>query len=113
FFSVTGQRLIAGRLLRADDDERPNAEQVVVVNKALVDRDFKGQNAVGHRFYTGDTTFATIVGVVSDIKNVGPFRPAAPEMYWDYRQGAFSSSSSPLMIRAHGDDPPAIVSAVR
>ncbi|HEY5062711.1 MAG TPA: ADOP family duplicated permease, partial [Gemmatimonadaceae bacterium] len=113
FFAVTKQRLISGRLLGAGDDETRSSPYVVVVNQALVDRDFKGHDPIGRRFYTGDTTFGTIVGVVSDIRNSGPFEPAHPEMYGSYRQNALGSSSFPLMVRVRGGDPSAVTSAVR
>ncbi len=71
FFGVTQQRLISGRLLQQSDDERPESPLVVVVNQALVARDFKGQDPIGKRFYSGDNSFGTIVGVVSNIRNMG------------------------------------------
>ena len=103
FFAVTGQRLIAGRLLGAGDDDRPNAPPVVVVNQALAKRDFKGANPVGRRFYISDSAFATIVGVVSDIRNVGPVAEPAPEMYWSYYQAGNGDSRFPIMIRTRGN----------
>jgi predicted permease len=111
FFRVTGQRLLSGRLLTAADDDRPQAPPVVVVNEALAKRDFPGKDAVGKRFYISDTSFATIVGVVSDIRNAGPIGDPQPEMYWTYRQGG-AGSSFPLMIRVAGD-PTSVVSGVR
>jgi predicted permease len=112
FFAVTQQRLIAGRLLRQDDDDSPTARAVVVVNKALADRDFKGRDPVGQRFHLTDTTFATIVGVVSDIRNAGPIGTPQPEMYWTYRQASLGTSNFPLMIRVRDDDPAAFAAAV-
>jgi predicted permease len=113
YFGVTKQRLVSGRLLNASDDENPATPPVVVVNQALVKRDFRGENPVGRRFYTSDTSFATIVGVVSDVRNAGPIAEPAPEMYWSYRQSDLSAASFPLMIRVKGDDPTAVVGAVR
>ncbi len=116
FFAVTGQRLIAGRLLGPGDDDSPKAPPVVVVNEALVKRDFKGANPVGRRFYTGDTSFATIVGVVSDIRNVGPVADPAPEMYWSYLQSGAAGSQFPIMVRTRGnpmDVLPGVRAAVR
>jgi putative ABC transport system permease protein len=112
FFAVTGQKLIAGRLLLPSDDGSPNAPPVVVVNQALVDRDLKGLDPIGKRFYLSDTTFATIVGVVSNIRNFGPVAPPAPEMYWSYLQSG-QSSSFPLMVRVKSGDPAAIAPSVR
>ena len=112
FFRVTKQRLIAGRLLRASDDARPTTPVVAVVNQALVARDFAGGPAVGKRFYTSDTSFATIVGVVSDIRNSGPFERPAPEMYFTYEQGG-TGSEFPLLVRVSRGDPAAVASSVR
>ena len=112
FFAVTKQRLISGRLIERGDDERPSAPVAVVVNQALVDRDFKGLNPVGSRFHLSDTTFGTIVGVVSNIRNVGPVASPAAEMYWSYRQNGLGSSGFPLMVRVKGD-PTSVVTGIR
>jgi len=114
FFQVTRQRLIAGRLLRDDDDDRPGVPSVTVINEALAKRDFPGENALGKRFYfLSDTTLTTIVGVVSDIRNAGPFEQPVPEAYFTYTQNAQSNTYFPVMIRAKGDDPTALAPAVR
>jgi putative ABC transport system permease protein len=99
FFGVTGQRLLSGRPLRESDDGGAKAPVVVVVNEALVKRDFPARDPIGKRFYTGDTTFATIVGVVSDIKNVGPFAPPQPEVYQTYLQAGRSYTSFTIVVR--------------
>ena len=112
FFTVTGQRLLNGRLLRPNDDDAATAPQVVVVNEALAKRDYHGQDPVGRRFYIGDTAKATIVGVVSDIRNVGPFSDPAPEMYWTYLQGGNDDSRFPIMMRTRGG-PKDVIAAVR
>jgi ABC-type antimicrobial peptide transport system permease subunit len=112
FFGVTGQKLLAGRTLQPSDDGSPNARPVVVVNQALVDRDLKGVDPIGKRFHLTDTTFATIVGVVSNIRNFGPVAPPAPEMYWSYLQSG-QSASFPVMIRVKNGDPAAIAPSVR
>ncbi|MFI5232395.1 MAG: ABC transporter permease [Gemmatimonadales bacterium] len=113
FFDVTRQRLLGGRMLRASDEGAPHAADVVLVNEALVKRDFPGQDPLGKRFYTGDTTFATIVGVVSDIKNSGPVRPPAPEIYETYRQGGSDASGYEFVVRVKGDDPLAASKSVQ
>jgi len=111
FFAVTHQRLMAGRLPQATDNV-PSAPLVTVVNQALVDRDFKGVDPIGKRFYLGDTTLATIVGVVSNIRNFGPIAPPAPEVYWTYLQYG-QTTNFPLLIRVRHGDPAAIALAVR
>jgi ABC-type antimicrobial peptide transport system permease subunit len=99
-------------LLGAGDDDSPKTPRVVVVNEALAKRDFKGANPVGRRFYYTDTSMATIVGVVSNIRNVGPFEDPAPEMYWDYLQAGSGTSVFPMMIRTRGN-PTAVLSGAR
>ena len=111
FFSVTHQRLVAGRLLQRSDFDS-TAPPVVVVNQALVNRDLRGIDPVGKRFHLSDTSFATIVGVVSNIRNMGPFADPAPEMYWPL-PAIGPSPSFPLMIRVKRGDPAAVAPAVR
>ncbi|MGH7653242.1 MAG: FtsX-like permease family protein, partial [Gemmatimonadaceae bacterium] len=113
FFDVTRQRLLGGRMLRASDEGAPHAADVVLVNEALVKRDFPGRDPLGKRFYTTDTTFATIIGVVSDIKNSGPVRPPAPEIYQTYRQAGAGASGFELVVRVKGDDPLAVSKSVQ
>ncbi len=113
FFELTGQRLLSGRLLQPGDDESPSAPPVVVVNRALAERDFKGQEAVGKRFHLTDSTFASIVGVVTDIRNSGPVSPPQPEMYWTYRQSGTGSSSFPLLVRVRTGDPMSVARSVQ
>jgi putative ABC transport system permease protein len=110
FFQVTKQRLVTGRLIGHQDDQSPG---VVVVNEALVRRDFQGKNPIGARFHTSDTTFNTIVGVVTDIRNFGPVDEPRPEVYRPFRQAGRGSSSFALMIRASRGDPLALTPAVR
>ncbi len=112
YFEVTKQRLISGRFIERGDNESPNSPVAVVVNQALVDRDFKGLNPVGSRFHLSDTTFGTIVGVVSNVRNVGPVAAPAAEMYWSYRQNGLGSSGFPLMVRVKGD-PTSVVAGIR
>jgi putative ABC transport system permease protein len=100
FFRVTGQRLVEGRLLEPGDGERPDGPRVVVVNQALARRDFPGASPVGRRYYLeDDSTLATIVGVVSDIRNFGPYEPAHPEVYHSFRQSSEGWWSFSLMVR--------------
>lgn len=113
FFDVTGQRLVAGRLLRQSDDGAPQSPVVVVVNEALVARDFPSRDPIGQRFHLSDTTFGTIVGVVSDVRNVGPVAEPAPEMYWSYLQNGSGSTNFPIMVRVARGNPMASLPAVR
>jgi putative ABC transport system permease protein len=112
FFAVSGQRLVAGRLLQESDDDR-DGTPAVVVNEALVRRDFKGRDPIGQRFHMSDTTFATIVGVVSDIRNFGPFEEPRPEFYWNWSQRGLYGSGLSLVLRVDGADPLRVAPQVR
>ncbi|HEX3927450.1 MAG TPA: ABC transporter permease [Gemmatimonadales bacterium] len=111
FFAVTRQRLLSGRLLTESDDDRPQSPAVAVVNEALVKRDFGGRDPIGKRYYTGDTTFSTIVGVVSDIRNAGPFAAPQPEVYVTYLQDGLSGIF-PILVRVNHGGPAAVAAAV-
>jgi predicted permease len=113
FFGVTQQRLISGRLLRDSDDELSAEGRVAVVNQALVVRDFDGEDPVGRRYHIGDTKFATIVGVVSDIKNAGPVSAPRPEMYTTVRQTSRGSSAFDVVVRVATGDPLRVVPGLR
>ena len=112
WFALTGQRLVAGRLL-SDADVLDGSPAVVVANEALARRDFPGVDPIGRRFHTGDTTFATIVGVVSDIRNFGPVEDPRPEVYWPYRRGGGAGASFPILVRVERGDPLALAPSVR
>ena len=86
---------------------------MVVVNEALVKRDFPGRDPVGRRFHLSDTTFATIVGVVSDIRNFGPIAPPAPEMYWNFRQAGGGTTTVQVMVRVASGDPSRVTPGIR
>lgn len=102
-FATLGMRLERGRLLSRADDASPDGPTLVVANEALAARDFPGQDPIGKRFHTSDTTFATIVGIVSNIKNFGPDSPPRPEVYFSYARWSSSSTSFPLIVRVQGD----------
>lgn len=103
FFRVTGQRLVDGRLLGPADGERPDGPVNVVVNEALARRDFGGASPVGKRYGIDDSSYATIVGVVSDIRNVGPYDAPSPEVYHTFRGSGDGWSSFPIVIRVRNE----------
>ena len=113
FFQVTKQRLVAGRSIGLQDDARPESPRVVVVNEALVRRDFQGKDPIGKRFHNSDTAFSTIVGVVSDIRNFGPVEEPRPEVYRAFRQWGQGSSSFAIMVRGKLPNPAELTGAVR
>ena len=112
FFDVTKQRLLAGRLI-GPEDAQPQSPSVVVVNEALVKRDFQGKNPIGARIHTSDSTFTTIVGVVSNIRNFGPIEEPRAEVYRPFAQVGRGSSGFAIMVRANRGNPLDLMPAVR
>jgi predicted permease len=77
YFSVTGQRLLEGRVFTGDDlDDR---QPVAIVNAAFARKHYPGESALGRRFRTVAANgrqpgpWRTIVGVVSTVRMLGPF----------------------------------------
>ncbi len=113
YFQAMGVRLVRGRLLRDDDDNRPSSPRVALANEAAVARDFGGEDPVGTRLRMGaDSTLITIVGVVTNVRNFGPTSEPVPEMYFPYAQEGLDDRM-PIVVRAKGDDPTKIIPAVR
>lgn len=108
---VLDLRLLAGRRYEEAEDPAPGSPITVLANQALVDRDFPGQDPIGKRFHIADTVFATIIGVVSNYKNMGPVRPPAPEVYYSIAQTSPGRTSYPLIVRVEGE-PAAYAQAV-
>ena len=82
YFRAMGVRLLAGRMLDANDGKSAN---VTLVNESLAKKYFRGAGAVGRRIKFGrpndSDPWMTIVGVVADQKQDGLGEPARPEAY--------------------------------
>jgi putative ABC transport system permease protein len=110
YFDLLGLRIEEGRDVRSSDvRESPN---VVVVNRALVDRYLPHGSPLGKKIWLGgrDRPGFDIVGVAANARNEDLTRPAEPEIYlsfWQFR--AFSKS---LAIRT-STDPRVVMAAVQ
>ncbi len=112
FFATAGVPLLRGRVFTERDDE--NAPPVVIVNEAVVRRNFPDKDAVGQRLSTGWGSHPEsfeIVGVMGDVREFGLAQSAPPTMYWPHAQ-LNPPSSMGLMIRT-STDPLAILPGVR
>ncbi|MFP5230640.1 MAG: ABC transporter permease [Acidobacteriota bacterium] len=74
-FQAMGIHLLRGRLL-TEADNNPKGQLVVVVNQALAQQSWPGQNPIGKRMRLGtaemQTPWATVVGEVSSMKEGSP-----------------------------------------
>ena len=86
YFRLMSIPLLAGREFTAGD--RADQPEVVVVNRAFVDRYWPGQNAIGRRVRLG-TQSSTVAGVVANSKYRRLTEPDLPFIYlstvWNYR----------------------------
>jgi putative ABC transport system permease protein len=112
FFVTAGIPILRGRAFTDRDDE--SSTPVVIVNEAVVRRNFSDKDPLGQRLRTGWGSHPEsfeIVGVVGDVREFGLGESAPPTMYWPHSQLSARGSLG-LMIRT-STDPLAVLPAVR
>jgi putative ABC transport system permease protein len=114
YFPTMGVRLIRGRLF--DQRDAKGAPDVVIINQAMANTFWPGQDPIGHRIRTGGSTspWVTVIGIVDDVKNSGIDQRAGTELYLPYNQTSGSGENSMYIgLRAQGVDPRSLTTAVR
>jgi putative ABC transport system permease protein len=113
WFSAMGIPLVTGRLVERSDDEK--APRIVVVNETFIKRFFPNGDAIGKRIrlgkLTADFPWATIVGVVGDVRGFALDEPPQPTMYWPVAQ-IRATPSLAIVVRTQSD-PNSLASPVR
>ena len=87
YFRAMGLKVVAGRTFAESDDAK--APEVMIVNETLAHRVWPGENALGKRLRMDadpKTPWTTVVGVVTDSRQLGLNEPAPPIAYLPYRQ---------------------------
>jgi predicted permease len=119
YFATIGARVLQGREYDASDGAMPatgddarifRAAPSVLVNRALADRYFPGENAVGKMLTIAGSFRVPILGVIDDIKQVAIEEPVAPTVYINNMMN--SRVQVTLVTRTQGD-PLSMASAVR
>ena len=85
YADAIGMRVVKGRWIR-DDEPAP----VFVMNEALARQYLAGQDPIGKRVrlpWVGNQSFATVVGVVADLRYSKLDARSEPELFTDYRHG--------------------------
>jgi predicted permease len=110
YFKALEVPLVRGRLL---DDRDGDGTTTVLINKAMAEKFWPGQDAIGKRFGQGAdrSKWWQVVGIVGDIRSFGLTRPTPYEFYRSIEQAV--SNSQTVVIRASGDDPAALVPAAK
>jgi putative ABC transport system permease protein len=111
YFQTADIPVLRGRVFseREGDDKQP----VVVINEAMAKQIWPGEDPIGKR--VADESWATVIGVVADVKNYGLLKKSVPEMYAPYTQKSFWPDmrwNLCLMVRSTLDDG-SVASAVR
>ncbi|MGH9744825.1 MAG: ABC transporter permease [Candidatus Acidiferrales bacterium] len=107
YFTTLGIPLKEGRYFADTDDAK--RELVVIINEAMKRQYWAHEDPIGKRV-TGDQGehWATVVGVVGDVREFGLDRPATPEFYIPQAQGAAVAA---LVVRT-AVDPRTMVRAI-
>jgi len=96
YFETLGIRRVAGRLF--DERDAAGAPLVVVVNDALVQRYFAGEDPLGRVLSIWDKP-RTIVGVVASVKDSPTDAAAVPAFWWPHAQQSFPAQT--LVVRTN------------
>jgi predicted permease len=100
YFPTLGVTLLRGRLFTELDHE--DAAPVIVINETLARREWQGRDPVGEEVSANNgQTWATVVGVVADVKTFGLNRDAAPQVYIPLRQSG--GLAGRVLLRTNGD----------
>jgi putative ABC transport system permease protein len=118
YFEAMGLAVLRGRALDARD--RRDAPGAVVINEAMAERYWPGQDALGARFVLGGHAgpgLVTVVGIVGDVRHGSLAEPRTSQMYLAHAQFRFWNGGSvvrslTLVVRAAGD-PERLGGAVR
>jgi putative ABC transport system permease protein len=115
WFATMGIPLLAGRLLGAEDN--PSAPQAALINASFARRRFGAQSPIGQRLRMGpylgrsDDQWATVVGVVGDVKQTSLALESPDAVYFAMGQWLWVDVVQSLAIRAR-TDPAALVPSV-
>ncbi|HET7457284.1 MAG TPA: ABC transporter permease [Gemmatimonadaceae bacterium] len=117
YFRVMRIPLLRGRSFTNAD--AADAPPVVVVNETMAKQLWPGADPLGHtiRMFSDRLPWATVVGVVKDVRTFGFLAGVPPTMYFADAQakkaGGFTPRSLALVVRTTRGDPLAPASAVR
>jgi putative ABC transport system permease protein len=110
-----GVSLLQGRFFDATDDSATT--RVTLVNRAMAERFWPGQDPIGKRFKAKsmewqDTPWLTVVGVVGNVRHWGLEQDAPVEHYVLYRQRPEFTLGMAVVVRG-ASDPSRLMRAVR
>ena len=99
YFQAMEIPLLSGRYFQATDSG--DRARVLIINKALADQQFPGQDPIGHELVINwDTSIPDrIVGVVGNVRHDGFETPAGPMIYWPHTR--FSNDFMAIVVKTY------------
>jgi predicted permease len=97
YLETLGLPLHAGR--RITDDDRVSGASVVVINEAAAKKYWPGANALGQQMSLERKTMRTVIGIVGDLRHLGPEATKRQEVYVPIGDDVGAG----LLIRTAGD----------
>jgi predicted permease len=114
YFRALGIPLLRGRFFT--DADKMDAPLVVIINRAMAERYWPGEDAVGKRITFEDKPkekdWIRVVGIVGDVKDRPDSPGAEPAYWWPYPQTPFGAPNLLLAVRSNAD-PQLLVGAIR
>ncbi|MGH7445638.1 MAG: ABC transporter permease [Longimicrobiales bacterium] len=115
YFEALGISLQRGRLF--DERDRANSVQVAVVSRAFAEQAWPGDDPIGKEVSSGgmedSTRWATVIGVVDDVRQVDLTRDPRPTVFTSYRQRPFRTWSMTAVLQPVNGDAVALIRPVR
>jgi putative ABC transport system permease protein len=103
YFRMMGISFERGRDFLEGDSMR--APVVAIINRTMAAHYWAGEDPIGHRVLVAEGKRSiTIVGVVGDVAQYGPDKPAADELYVPFAQNVSPVAS--LLVRTREDPTP-------
>ncbi len=110
YLKTLGVPLVKGRML---DERDRRGSNTVMINEAMADKFWPGQDPLGKRFGQGTdrSRWNEVVGVIGDVRSYGLSRTSPYEFYRTIDQSSFNSMT--VVIRTRASDPTTIIPAAR
>jgi putative ABC transport system permease protein len=90
-----------GRLLNEHD--RAGTPRVALISESMARRRLPGLDPIGRRFQIGDGPLVTVVGIVSDVRQLSLALNQPDAVYIPADQWRFADNAMSLVVRTYGD----------
>jgi len=110
YLKALGIPVLRGRPLDARDGANTGT---VLINQAMADKFWPGEDPIGKRFGQGSDlkVYYTVVGVIGNIRSFGLAAKSPYEFYRTLEQSPFASMT--MVMRSSGTDPAALIPSAR